>query len=397
MKFTIHFILSIFLFSFHSQSQEFELTEENFCQDWFKIKKEFREESQGTAKLYKQLVWAKFFPGKYFKIKTITGKGNQAHSSTKGVVQAKGLILSLGKAPIDKNKIPNYKKYLEKYDEYNEKFVSILGKRSLKKCRRTKKNLNFNYNIYQSFHSILKEKREIEDWKSYQMVNEQIETYKENSDIDWQIHYVATKGDIRSVLNAGKFQHVVLILHAKRNGTLVDFHNESLPRSLFNHISPNVRSILVMSCFKDKVIKKYKIDKRFFEQNFFGQKRTLIFPVSRFDSIAEFNYLNSLSTILRKTESLVYGPLKTVFQYDQKDNQQCSIEVKNKKVGDLFLDVLIGNQYVGTTNERKVEIYFPCNIVNQEKVNISVRPSLGTKLLSKVDFNLNLKIKQNTL
>lgn len=203
---------------------------------------------------------------------------------------------------------------------------------------------------------------------------------------------------LTKTLQASDTGNIIIVGHSDLGGTLYDSYGLAIPEKVFSGISPTVKSIVLYSCYGEKVRQRYNLDEILRNSKSIHSERTFVTvkdstqkdktPVSAFASFLRGQDLR-ISSEMRKSinESSFSSTHKNV-------SRNCSITISSTDSTNYFIAYL-NDQFIAHIKSGTRSYNYNCDLLNHGVNNLRVvsrsgKPSKPTQTIELVPNNLSI-------
>lgn len=292
---------------------------------------------------------------------------------------------TIGMGEIFKNETTSFEEDLKKLNEYKKRLRSIrkqlklILKRtsSVEKCYAQVVGSGINFREIKDLAIKIEELKRTES----EYNNDKIFKISEKVSKKYARHKLApiTTDDLNTQLKIQGESVALLVLHASEDGKLYDSNWDYVPKSVFNRLSPNIKSLLIYACHPDAAAERYKLKDLAFEKNI-----TIVLPKIHSDLEWAFggNIPAPLLKVFTKKALKKSGPATA--QKIQTDlNQECTIEIDASSLQSGTLGVFINQSYIGKLHSDLNKLYYDCRLESSKNTIVLQ----GMNLFESVSLN----------
>ncbi len=203
---------------------------------------------------------------------------------------------------------------------------------------------------------------------------------------------------LSKTLQASDTGNVIIVGHSDLAGTLYDSYGLAIPEKVFSGISPTVKSIVLYSCYGEKVRQRYNLDEILRNSKSIYSERTFVTvkdstqkdktPVSAFASFLRGQDLR-ISNEMRK--SIKENPLSSTHKTISRN---CSITLSSTDSTNYFIAYL-NDQFIAHIKSGTNSYNYNCDLLNQDNNSLRVvsrsgKPSNQAQSIELVPSNLSI-------
>jgi len=204
----------------------------------------------------------------------------------------------------------------------------------------------------------------------------------------WVVVKVTKLNELLEIIKKRNTGHIIIVAHATKSGSLMDSSGNVIPSTLFDQLSPSVKSINIFSCYGKKIDKKYGFANLLkFSRSYFSKRSTsIIEDSSEMDRTPIENFWSYLYKIDRRLSQL---PITTAKRGKEVKNDVCSVNVSTKYPGDNYI-LKLNKVFIASVSSQKREYTFPCHL-KQERNLFKISSGGYHTQLTEDDFNLSFE------
>jgi hypothetical protein len=348
--------------------------------------------------LLKELILMRYFPGAFGApvVKELNLSTQPTIATNSAVKVGANLIFAIGPDPMELQGYKQDEKLQARLDQIEKEIAAaskILSKmfraRTLEKCSRLAREHQFSHEY---FISLVNERAQI-PWprqsQELAKLEKKIVSILKKSKQIWEYRRSTRMEEVLSAVSSGRYENIIIISHGQSSGQLVDSSHSTYPVGSFTQIAPQLKSLAFYSCYSNKTLLQYDLEKLMTETPSLHSKRFLVSVKERKQDLAGQvaplegfkKFFNNWDKKLRQET----GPSRTVVSVELK---KCQLQIEGFSLTSGVLSISLNRNLIGVIRpgSRDHSASFECRLLNKEK-NLLVIKNEDSNQEARGDFS----------
>ena len=245
----------------------------------------------------------------------------------------------------------------------------------------------------------------------YKAITKMLKKARGSLRLDWEVISAQRFNVLTEMLKSPEIANLILVVHAKPNGLIVDSSGVELPTEYFKLISPNLHSINLFSCNSNISKERYQLKEIFKKSSSFYKLRTFTsVKQNDFMEADKFAPISSFSSYLKEVDRYLNEARKGahLFQtnfgkdfpiYTQK--KACTIDLTDLNLTKGVLGVVLNQIYLGalesTMSGEEKKFFYPCDQLKEANNTLILKNIINGFKKTEVSNFKEAKIKMELI
>jgi len=191
----------------------------------------------------------------------------------------------------------------------------------------------------------------------------------------WEAVERLQRGSLHRALMDSRVEDLVLVAGSSPDGRLFDEDGVEFPKTFFDPVSPNLRTLSIFTCFAEQVMSRYSLRKALDSGLSYHPERALMvsdaFCGEEDPGEPVFPGAGRLRAFLRQVEEGIRSLRNREWWQDEPVRSDpgrslCSLNVRFPEVNPLRIDFFLNERFIGTAEEKSGgprHISYPCSFL----------------------------------
>jgi hypothetical protein len=355
-------ILFGIVFFISMQSSKGMTLEDRVCESWIKSienkkSEQYKKIKNESNRFKKELLFRALF-SKESLISLDTSETTSDITLDKDEIS----VYSVGLYDHDLPSTSELKESQNKLRVMNKKLYSIIKRtEDVNTCVKALKDKNFNLKLMDELRArITSQSKLIQEINNEKIASIAKKTFKRKRQATVKN---ATLDQMMKKFKTQEQSILILVLHAAHDGKLYDSDWNFIPKSIFNGLNKNIKTLIIYSCYVDAVKERYGLNKLSLEKNI-----KVILPKTQ-ESVDYF-FQQKIPAVLFKL--FIKKALKSAIVSKEKvqmiTKDKCTFKVGNRSLLQGILGVYLNQNFIGTINKDSVELNYDCELEKDKNI-----------------------------